>query len=190
MRESFGWKPHEIVSVAFGSWGMQIRAFARHMACLEKAIEMGKVHRFACVGGDSKEAPLQLQNYAQVGPLNGRLTIFGRRDAAEVARILSCCDVGLVEPPRPMICKSGGFIAMAINGLPVLTAGTGDPGYSLHSLGGCMTAESLVSGSCSQAQLAIWGNDLRSVAIGTFDWNAIAAQAMLKLCGTEENGNK
>jgi hypothetical protein len=188
MREIFGWKPHEVVAATFGSWGMQIRAFERHIECLGKAMELGKVHRLACVGGDSVEAPLQLQKHARVGPLAGRLTIFGRRDAAEVAGILGCCDLGLVQPLRPVMCKSGGFVAMAVNGLPVLTAGTGDPGHGLNDLPGCLTAERFLSESPSQAELAAWGDELRQFAGRRFGWDAIAASALEMMCGNGERG--
>jgi len=191
MRAGFGWTPDEVVAVAFGSWGMQTRALARHFDCLKKAMERGTVHRVACVGGDSKEAPAELRRYAQAGPLADKLTIFGRREAAEVARILGCCDLGLVQPSRPVMCKSGGFVAMGMNGLPVLTVDTGDPGYGLDSLGGCLTAERFLSGSCSQAQLAIWGDEVRRLAMKTFDWASIARMAISLLHqGTGKDGEE
>ena len=100
--------------------------------------------------------------------------------AADVARILGCCDLGLVEPPRPTMCKSGGFMAMAVNGLPVLTAGRGDPGHGLDRLAGCLSAERLMVESPSQAELAAWGSEMRQFAARTFGCAQRSPQAHWK----------
>jgi hypothetical protein len=139
---------------------------------------------YPSVGGDSQEAPLELKRYAHVGPFAEKLAIFGQRDASEVSRILSCCDLGLVEPPRSMICKSGGFVAMAANGLPVLTCGKGDPGYGLDELVECLTTERFLSEPPSRAELARWGEELRQVAGRKFGWRAIAASVLEMMRGS------
>ncbi len=71
---------------------------------------------------------------------------------------------------------------MAVNGLPVLTAGRGDPGHGLDRLAGCLSAERLME-SPSQAELAAWGSEMRQFAARTFGWRTIAASALEKMGG-------
>lgn len=183
LRRSFGWGPNECVAVTFGSWGSQLAALRRHEKWVRDVIETGWLDRVACVGGNSPEAPAELREQNTSGTLKGRLSIFGPREAADVSRILGCCNLGLVEPTRPRMCKSSGFVAMAVNGLPVLTVGDGDPGHGLNGVTGCLTAERLLTERRSQADLVASGDELRDIASRTFGWDAIAERALEKMCG-------
>ncbi len=177
-RSQHGHDADKIIAVAFGSWATQLRVLNLFGKCLESAVRAGKLHRVICIGGNGATPPAALASRQSSGPLAGRLEILGYRKDTEVARILSYCNLGLVQTPRHIICKSGAFHAMVANGLPVLVDGEGDPGYGLETLQGCISPEQFEAESISPATLAKWGSELQELASAKFAWPQIAAKAI------------
>jgi hypothetical protein len=58
------------------------------------------------IGGEA-EQPAKTPLKAGGNSLNGHLTVYGPATASEVARTLSCCDIGLVSTPPDYLRKSG-----------------------------------------------------------------------------------
>lgn len=106
------------IAVIFGLWSSQLRSIALFKADLQSALRAGHIDHVVAVGGEA--APHRMS--AMLGrakELGGRMSVLGPAPAADVARILRCCDIGLVPTPPAYLRKSGVAAAFAAADLEV-----------------------------------------------------------------------
>jgi hypothetical protein len=100
------------IAAAFGRWDTQSRALALFERDLRAALRGGLIDHVVAVGGEAAEPPGDSLTCLG-GSLNGQLTVLGPASEREIAKILRCCDVGLVPTPLDYVRKSGVAAAFA-----------------------------------------------------------------------------
>ncbi len=186
-RKARGWGPDEIVAVTFGSRITQIAVLRQFSDALAAAARQGKLHHVVSVGGHFSDTPQHAETLAAVslpGIANGHPLILGPREPHKVAALLASCDIGLVAPPRRLLCKSGGFHAMALNGLAVLVLGEGDPGFGLGKCAACLSPKQFLQLPLVPSRLRAYGRELQRLAEAQFGWTTIARRAIAILGGS------
>lgn len=94
------------IAAVFGLWATQSRALALFEDDLASALRGGRIDHVIAIGGETA-APPGGPLTSGAPSLNGQLTVLGPAPEQEVARILRCCDVGLVPTPLDYVRKSG-----------------------------------------------------------------------------------
>ena len=112
LRKGLGLAENARIAAVFGLWSTQIRTLKLFADDLSDALREGRIDHVLAVGGESL-APPENPGEACGDRLNGSLTVHGPATAANVARMLACCDVGLVATPLSHLGKSGVAAAFA-----------------------------------------------------------------------------
>lgn len=94
------------IAVTFGLWATQARTLELFSGELNASLRRGQIDHVIAIGGEA-EQPAKIPLKVGGNNLNGHLTVYGPAAASEVARILSCCDIGLVSTPPDYLRKSG-----------------------------------------------------------------------------------
>ena len=94
------------IAAIFGLWATQLRTLELFGDELISSLRHGRIDHVLAIGGEAKQPPM---NLLKVGGehLNGHLTVYGPAPGPEIAKILRCCDIGLVPTPRDYLRKSG-----------------------------------------------------------------------------------
>ena len=106
------------VAVTFGLWSSQIRAITLFKDELQSALRRGCIEQIVAIGGETTPSRMNAVSDAAKA-FNGRLSVLGPASAIEVARVLGCCDIGLVPTPRDYLRKSGAAAAFAAADLQI-----------------------------------------------------------------------
>jgi len=108
------------IAVTFGLWATQLRTLALFGDELVSSLRHRQIDHVLAIGGEAKQPPV---NLLKVGGkhLNGHLTVYGPAPGPEIAKILGCCDVGLVPTPRDYLRKSGVAAAFVAANLDLWT---------------------------------------------------------------------
>jgi hypothetical protein len=180
MRRGLGWADGELVAVTFGTYASQLRALSCFEALLTRGVAEGRLQRIICLGGDRQAPPPELVAWQQRVP-SGVLHVMGPRPAEEVGRILACCDVALAPTPRPVLEKSGAFMAFAFAGLAVVVHSGGVYGNSQAPELPVFPAESWDWGQAASPAVAARRRALADHAQATYTWTAIARHALARM---------
>ena len=100
------------IAAVFGLWATQVRTLELFSRELEISLRRGRIDHVIAIGGEADQppkAPLKIGGNS----LDGHLTVYGPAAGSEVARILRCCDIGLVSTPPDYLRKSGVAAAFA-----------------------------------------------------------------------------
>jgi hypothetical protein len=100
------------IAVIFGLWATQARTWELFSGELQASLRRGEIDHVIAVGGEACQPPTTALTAGQSG-LNGHFTVFGPAARLEIARILRCCDIGLVSTPPEYLRKSGVAAAFA-----------------------------------------------------------------------------
>jgi hypothetical protein len=124
IRQRFGWQPHEVIAVTFGSTASQIRALKNCGDCLARGIASGQLHRVVCLGGQPGQQHIDLMSLPKVLRRPEIVTLLGYQRDEQVAEILGCGDFAFSAYPQTLLGKSTSFSSYAMAGLPVLVSGS------------------------------------------------------------------
>ena len=117
-RERLGLSAGSRVAVTFGLWSSQIRAITLFENELQSALQRGCIEHIVAIGGETTPSRMDaVSDSAKV--FNGRMSVLGPASAVDVARVLGCCDIGLVPTPRDYLRKSGAAAAFAAADLQI-----------------------------------------------------------------------
>lgn len=177
-RDDLGISRDGNIAVTFGRWASQVSALRSFDGILRAAFKSGRIHRLVALGGDTAPRAPAFQSWLRQNWTGDELIVLGQKPPEEIARWLCACDIGLAVTERHQLCKSGSFHAMAVNGLTVLVAGEGDPGFGLNQLNGCMSPKHFATHAPSNADLRNWGSELKKHAHDVFCWDRIAMNAI------------
>ena len=178
LRRTLGWSSDDTVGVAFGSYATQLRALRRFEATIARGIDEGILKRVVCLGGDPSVVASDLEDYVHRSPFAGRVQLLGPKGADEVGRILSCCDFAFAPTPRPVLEKSGAFMACAFAGLAVLVY---SPGAKTDDDLPVLAAESWNWQQASSSRVAAVRTALKKRALSQYTWEGIAQRALAEL---------
>ncbi|GMQ81799.1 MAG: hypothetical protein BMS9Abin05_1235 [Rhodothermia bacterium] len=105
-RGQLGLPANARIAVMFGLWATQLRTLELFRDELISSLRDGRIDHVLAIGGEAKQPP---KNLLKVGGkhLRGHLTVYGPASGPEIAKILRCCDIGLVPTPRDYLRKSG-----------------------------------------------------------------------------------
>ena len=105
-REQLGLPGNACIAVIFGLWATQLRTLELFKDELISSLRSGRIDHVVAIGGEEEQPP---KNPLKVGgrDLNGHLTVYGPAPGTKIAKILRCCDIGLVLTPRDYLGKSG-----------------------------------------------------------------------------------
>lgn len=112
LRERLGLATDARIAVVFGLWSTQQRALTLFEKDLCNALREGRIDHVLAIGGETRHPPGSPDMLPGTS-LNGHLTVYGPAAAANVGRVLGCCDIGLVATPRAYLGKSGVAAAFA-----------------------------------------------------------------------------
>ena len=100
------------IAVTFGLWSSQMRSIGLFKSDLESALRRGHIEHIVAVGGEM--FPSQMNAVMREAKhFDGEMTVLGPAPAADIARILRCCDIGLVPTASMYLRKSGVVAAFA-----------------------------------------------------------------------------
>ena len=108
------------------------------------------------------------------------MQILGPRPAADIGKILCCCDFALASTPRAVLEKSGAFMAYAFAGLAVLVSNAGVYGPAEKDDLPVFDADSW-DWCTDEATVAAARTSLRARAHKHYRWDVIAAQALKQM---------
>jgi hypothetical protein len=179
LRIELGWKNADIVVAVFGLYATQLRALERFEMILLRGLNEGHIHRIVCIGGDpNQSAPPQLTDWGRRVPHPDCFELLGPRPCEHVARILSCCDFGLLAEPRIMTEKSSVYVSYAHAALAVLAQrsplypDTEDDGLPV------LESETWDWGQALSPRVVDMRASLQKFAKSRYDWNVIACNAL------------
>jgi hypothetical protein len=181
LRESLGWGAAETVAVVFGTYPSQLRALQLFGSLLRKGMEQGRLQRVVCLGGDRPDAPAELAAWQTRFPRPALFQLLGPRPACEVGRLLAGCDFALSPTQRPLLEKSGAFMAYAFAGLAVLVASP--PGYGDFEADGLpvLASETWDWGHADSPSVAALRSALQKHAHTHYTWESIARRALARM---------
>jgi len=94
------------IAAVFGLWPTQLRTLAMFGDDLDAGLRQGRIDHVVAVGGGT-ERPAVERSVVDTERFDGQITVLGPAPALEIARILRCCDIGLVPTPPDYARKSG-----------------------------------------------------------------------------------
>ena len=105
-REQLSLPENARIAVTFGLWVTQFRTLELFRDELISSLRSGRIDHVLAIGGEEEQPP---NNPHKVGgkDLTGHLTVYGPAPGSKIAKILRCCDIGLVLTPRSELRKSG-----------------------------------------------------------------------------------
>lgn len=105
-RRRLGLSTDARIAAIFGLWATQARTLELFGAELAASLDQRSIDHVIAIGGETDQSPdnpLKLRG----NNLNGHLTVYGPATGSEIAKILRCCDIGLVSTPPDYLRKSG-----------------------------------------------------------------------------------
>jgi hypothetical protein len=120
IREALNWTPDEIVAVAFGGLAKLRKCLKSNRDLVERAIQDGRLHRVAIIGGGSSEQQFKIATevYGDVPPW---LSCAGLLPEKSVADVLIASDFALTGYAPEHFGKSSTIAAFCDAGLPIAT---------------------------------------------------------------------
>jgi hypothetical protein len=181
LRRSLGWGEGETVAVVFGTYPSQVRALELFGPLLGKGMEQRRLQRVVCLGGDRPDVPPELAAWRTRFPGPEVFQVLGPRPACEVGRLLAGCDFALSPTQRPLLEKSGAFMAYAFAGLAVLVASP--PGYGDLEADDLpvLASETWDWGQTASPSVAALRSALQKHAHTHYTWESIARRALARM---------
>lgn len=106
------------LAAIFGLCSSQVRSITLFRTELESALRRGQVEHIVVVGGEGTPSPMNAVR-REANHFNGRMSVLGPAPADDIARVLRCCDIGLVPTPPEYLRKSGVAAAFVAAGLEI-----------------------------------------------------------------------
>jgi hypothetical protein len=181
LRQSLGWQVGETVAVIFGTYPSQLRALQQFEPLLRRGMKQRNLHRVVCLGGDHPAIPSELADWRSRFSDSGAFQVLGPRPAGEVGHLLACCDFALSPTQRPLLEKSGAFMAYAFAGLAVVVSSP--PGYGDFDADDLpvLASETWDWRQAVSPAIAALRAALQKHAYTNYTWDVIARRALARM---------
>ena len=117
-RNRLGLEKETRIAAIFGLLSSQLRTITLFRADLASALRRGHIEHIVAVGGEAIPSTMSAV-LREADHFNGRMSVLGPAPADDVARILRCCDIGLIPTPPDHLRKSGVVAAFVAAGLEI-----------------------------------------------------------------------
>ena len=106
LREQLNLSADARIAAIFGLWATQARTLELFSGELDKSLHNGEIDHVLAIGGEAPHPPDNILK-SNGTRFNGSLTVLGPGSGEEIAKVLSCCDIGLIPTPPDYVRKSG-----------------------------------------------------------------------------------